>query len=130
MTLVRNIALFFVLFLPLSCATGVATGVLVGPIPPTHIGYEFQVFLTGALPLLLPSFLAVPVLHFAYRFGLRGRGSHAARGVAVLATPAALLAVHVAFFRGAFWSPPLLLLFLVPGAIYGWTFGIVRRDAT
>ncbi len=129
MTLVRNLVLFFLLFLPLTCTTGLAAGFLVGPVPPPRVAYEIQVFVTGVLPLLLPSLLAVPVLHFAYRILLRDRGRAAARWVAALATPVALLAVHLAFFGVTFLGGPLLVLFLVSGAIYGSAFGLVRRGA-
>ena len=89
MTLVRNLALFFVLFLPSSCATGLSGGFFTGPLPTPRIAYELGTFLFGAMPLLLPSILAVPVLHFAYRAWSRRRSPREARWIAVLATPAA-----------------------------------------
>jgi len=38
MILLRNLTLFFALFLPGSCATGVATGWFVGPFDPPRLG--------------------------------------------------------------------------------------------
>ena len=130
MTLVRNLALFFVFFLPLTCVIGMASGLLVGPLPLPRVAYPIQVFVVGVLPLLLPSLLIVPVLHFAYRILLRDRARASARWVAVLATPLALLAVHLAWFGVAFLGGPLIVLFLVSGALYGGVFGLVRGEAT
>lgn len=124
MTLVRNLALFFVLFLPSSCATGLTGGFFTGPLPTPRIGYELGLFLVAVLPLLLPSILVVPVLHFVYRAWSRRRSPAEARWGATLVTPVALLVVHLAVFGVALWSPQLVVLFLVPGAIYGLAFGI------
>ncbi len=128
MTLVRNLVLFFVLFVPLTCTAGLTTGLLEGPLPPPRMAYAIGVFATGVLPLLLPSLLAVPVLHFAYRFWLRDRRRRTARWVAVLATPVVFLAVHLAFFGATFLGGPLLLLLGVAGTLYGSAFGLVRRE--
>jgi hypothetical protein len=125
-TLVRNLALFFVLFLPASCATGLSGGFFAGPLPTPRIGYELGLFLVDVMPLLLPSVLVVPVLHFAYRAWSRRRTPAEARWVATLATPVALLVVHLTVFGVALWSLQLVALFLVPGVIYGLTFGIPR----
>jgi hypothetical protein len=125
-TLVRNLALFFVLFLPASCATGLSGGFFTGPLPTPRIGYELGLFLVGVMPLLLPSVLVVPVLHFVYRAWSRRRSPVEARWAATLATPVALLVVHLTVFGLELWSLQLVALFLIPGAIYGLTFGIPR----
>jgi hypothetical protein len=125
-TLVRNFTLFFVLFLPSSCATGLSGGFFTGPLPTPRIGYELGLFLVAVMPLLLPSILVVPVLHFAYRAWSRRRSPAEARWVATFATPVALLVVHLAVFGAELWSPQLVALFLIPGVIYGATFGIPR----
>jgi hypothetical protein len=124
LTLVRNLALFFVLFLPASCVTGLIGGFLTGPFPTPRVAYELGTFGIGVMPLLLPSILAVPVLHFGYRAWARGRSPREARWFAAVVTPVALLVVHLAFFGVALWSVPLVTLILVPGAIYGMAFGI------
>jgi hypothetical protein len=115
-TFVRNVALFFVLFLPASCATGLSGGWLTGPLPTPRIGYELGLFLVGVMPLLLPSILVVPVLHFAARAFARRRSPREARFFATLATPLALLGVHLVVFGTSLWSVPLVVLFLIPGA--------------
>ena len=71
MILLRNLALFFVLFLPAAFATGVIGGFFVGPIPPPRFGYQMAQFGLAVVPLLLPSVLAVPCIHFAQRRWLR-----------------------------------------------------------
>ncbi len=124
MTLVRNLALFFVLFLPSSCATGLSAGFFTGPFPTPRIGYEIGLFLVGVMPQLLPSILVVPVLHFAYRAWSRRRSPGEARWIAIAATPLALLVAHLAVFGVVLWSLPLVALFLIPGVIYGMAFGI------
>jgi hypothetical protein len=116
--------LFFVLFLPSSCATGLAGGFFSGPLPTPRIGYELGLFLGGVMPLLLPSVLVVPVIHFFYRGWSRRHRPAEARWIAILVTPAALLAVHLAVFGVGLWSLQLVALFLIPGAIYGAVFGI------
>ena len=58
MTLLRNLALFFVLFLPASCATGLVGGFFVGPIEVTRLAYPVALYFSDVLPLLLPSLLA------------------------------------------------------------------------
>ena len=129
MTLLRNLTLFFVLFLPLGFATGLAGGFLEGPMPAARLAYPILVFMVAVVPLLLPSILAVPVLHFAFRRFTRDSGRSAARWIAALATPVALLAVHLACFGETYLGIPLLALILLPGAVYGGAFGLVRRDA-
>ena len=124
MTLVRNLVLFFVLFLPSSCATGLSGSFFTGPLPTPRIGYELGLFLVGVVPLLLPSILVVPVLHFAYRAWSRRRSPAKARFLATLATPVALLATHLVVFGVGLWSLQLVALFLIPGVVYGVAFGI------
>jgi len=128
MTLLRNLLLFFVLFLPASCATGWGLGFLDGPLPAPRIAYPLlQVFTMAVLPLLLPMGIAVVVLHFAFRFGLRDRARAHARAVAIVATPIALLAGHMAFYGTTFVGVPLLVMVATAGALYGAAFGLVRR---
>ena len=127
MSLVRNLALFVLLFLPLSCATGFVGDLFTGPIrQPRPLAYDVQLFLFVFMPQLLPFILSVPVLHFAYRRWLGGSTPRRRRAVAAAVTPLVFLAIHLAVFRGEFWSLPLLLLVCVPGAIYGATFAIPR----
>ncbi len=126
MTLLRNLALFFVLFLPASCATGLVGGFFVGPIEVTRLAYPVSLYFAVVLPLLLPSLLAVPVLHFALRYWARDPRHQASARLTIGATPLALLGVHLAIYGFTYWSLPLLVLFALPGAIYGASFRVVR----
>lgn len=126
MRLIRNLALFFVVFLPASCATGLAGGFFTGPLDPPRIAYDIGLYLFRVLPLLLPSVLAVPVLHFVYRATLLDDPPARARSIAAIATPFALLSVHLAVFGVAFLSTPLLALFAIAGALYGAVFALPR----
>ena len=129
MTLLRNLLAFFVVFLPAACGTGLVGGFLEGPVPAPRFAYDVFVFEARVLPLMIPSLLAVPLLHFAIRWWARDASHHRARTVAIVATPIALLAVHLAFFQLAYWSVALVVLFLVPGVAFGACFGIVRPRA-
>lgn len=123
MTLLRNLVLFLVVFLPLACVMGIGAGFTAGPIDTPRVGYQIQLFLFAVLPLLFPSILAVPVVHFA----LRRFSPERARRLAVLAVPAALFAVHLAIFHDTYWSVPLVVLFAIPGAVYGACFALVQN---
>lgn len=127
--LLRNLTLFFALFLPAACVTGVAAGFFVGPIDPPRLAYPLLHFGVGVLPLLSPSLVAVPILHFAYRSLARSPG-RAMRRIATVATPLALLGTHLLIFGTAYWSLPLVVLFVLPGALYGASFGIARASAS
>ncbi len=128
MILLRNLALFFVVFLPASCATGWAAGFLDGPMTAPRLNYPLaQVFMMDVLPLLLPTLIAVPLLHVAFRYGLRGRTPATARTVAMIATPIALLVVHMAFYGKVFVGVPLLVMVGTAGALFGAIFATNRR---
>jgi len=124
--LLRNLVLFFAAFLPLSCATGLGAGWFTGPLEPPRVAYDVGLFVARVLPLLLPSFLAVPVLHFTYRAVLRDQPKARARWIAAIVTPLALLAVHLVAFGHTYFTPQLVVLFLIPGAIYGALFALPR----
>ena len=83
--------------------------------------YYFRVFF-----VLLPSILAVPVLHFLYKRRARQAEVRSVRWLAVALTPVGLLAVHLAVFGGEYWSIPLIVLFVLPGGLYGLVFAIVE----
>lgn len=124
MKLLTNLLLFFVVFLPTSCAVGLAAELFVGPVPQPRIAYQLEVFATRVLPLLLPALLAVPLLHFGARpLGARLTPAQA-RAWLVGVTPLALLAFHLALVGSAYLSFPLLALFLLPGAAYGALFSV------
>ncbi len=127
MTLFRNLILFFLVFLPTSCTVGIAANWFVGPISPPRVGFEIMHFELWVVPLFLPSIAAVPILHFFYRYRARDSDTGSLRRLAIVATPIALLAVHLVIFGTSYWSLPLLVLYAVPGALYGACFGIVRR---
>jgi hypothetical protein len=129
MILLRNLTFFLFLFLPLTLAIGLVCDFFVGPLEPTSLGYEVQQYYLRVFFLLLPSVLAVPALHFLYKARARHAEAKSVRLLAVAATPLALLVVHLAIFGGAYWSTPLIVLFGLPGALYGASFGIVRPTA-
>jgi hypothetical protein len=126
MTLFRNFMVFVFLFLPLTLVMGLVCDFFVGPIEPTRLGYEVQLYYLHVFRLLVPSIIAVPVLHFLYRSRARTASIGSMRALAVIATPLALLGVHLAIFGTAYWSIPLVMLFALPGALCGYCFGIVR----
>ncbi len=124
MTLFRNLMTFVFLFLPLTLVLGLGCDFFVGPMEPTRWGYEVQLYYFHVFGLLIPSIIAVPALHLLYRSRARAVSRSSVRALAVVATPFALLGVHLAIFGGTYWSTPLCTLFILPGALYGYCFGI------
>jgi hypothetical protein len=120
--LLRNSCLFFVLFLPAAFVTACLAGFLVGPIPPPRAAYEIQVFAFDVLPLLMPSLLMVPAIHFVVRLKRDGSAHWAGPALVVLMMPLALLIPHLALFGFRFWSVQLVVLFTIPGLLYGIAF--------
>jgi hypothetical protein len=125
MTLFKNLVLFTFFFLPLTLVTGLVSNFFVGPLEAPHWGYEVQLYYIHVFKLLVPSIIAVPALHFLYRWRAAAASTNTARALAIFVTPLALLGVHVAIFGGVYWSAPLLALFILPGALYGCLFSIV-----
>jgi hypothetical protein len=126
MTLTRNLIFFIFLFLPLTLAIGLVCDFFVGPIEPTRLAYEVQQYYLRVFFVLLPSILAVPFLHFFYKYRARHAEEKSVRQLAIAVTPVALLVVHLAIFGGEYWSIPLIVIYVFPGALYGASFGIVR----
>jgi hypothetical protein len=124
MTLFKNLMAFVFFFLPLTLVLGLGCDFFVGPVEPTRWGYEVQLYYFHVFHLLVPSILAVPVLHFLYRRRAHAASRGSVRVLAVFATPLALLGVHLVIFGAAYWSIPLVTLFVLPGALYGYCFGI------
>jgi hypothetical protein len=126
MILFRNLIFFVFVFLPLTLAIGLACGFFVGPLEPPRLMYEVQQYYFRVFVVLLPSILAVPVLHFLYRRRARHAEARSVRRLAIALTPLALLVVHLAIFGGEYWSIPLIVLFVLPGGLYGLVFAIAR----
>jgi len=118
-TLLRNLALYFVVFLPAALLTGWVFGFFTGPRSSPRLAYELLRFTFEVLPLLLPSLLMVVVLHFAYRRWLGDGRNGKTVALVALTTPAALLAAHLAAYGIQYWSVPLAVLFALPGALFG-----------
>ena len=81
-------------------------------------------------PLLLPSFLWVPVAHILLRISLRRLERNRVRLFAIVLVPAGLLAVHLSVWGGVVLGPPLLMLAIVPGVVYGLVFRMPRDVRT
>jgi hypothetical protein len=126
MILIRNLILFVFLFLPLTLVIGLACGFFVGPIEPPRLMYEVQQYYFRVFFVLLPSILAVPVLHFFYKRRAQHTEAKSVRRLAVALTPLALLLVHLAIFGGEYWSIPLIVLYVLPGGLYGLVLSIVE----
>ena len=129
MALLANMGLFFVLYLPLSYGIGLLAGFYVGPYQGPNDSYPFLIWLFVVSPLLLPSFLWVPIAHILLRVGLRRLERDRLRLLAIFLVPAGLLAVHLAVWGGLVLSLPLLILMLVPGGVYGLLFRMPRSGS-
>ncbi len=130
MILLRNIVFFFVLFLPAAFLTGFVCDFFVGPRPAPRAGYEIMRFISSVLPLLAPSLLMVPVLHFAQRRWLAHSPYRRALMLSIVTTPLALLVPHLVLYGDRFLSVPLVVLFAIPGALYGAALFPVRDIRT
>ena len=133
MAFLANFALFFVVFLPLTLLIGVPFDFYVGRYQPAEEASQLFYWILLGWPLLLPSVLFVPVAHVALGIARRSQWSldrSALRKFALAAFPLGLLAVHLLFWGTVVFSVPLLVSFLIPGALFGWVARIPksRRD--
>lgn len=124
MALLANIGLFFVLYLPVTYLIGLLGGFYVGPTQGRDDSYPFFIWVVVVWPLLLPSFLWVPVAHIALRLARRRLDRNRLRVLAIALVPTGLLAVHLVLWGGVVLSLPLLIVTIVPGALYGMLFRV------
>lgn len=127
MLLLRNVGLFFVVFLPAAAIAGMLVEAwLVEPAPGWEVGWNPVLALVLTAPWLAPAVLVVPLLHWlaaalAARFSRR-----TARAALLGASPALFLATV-----GVLWGPQNFRLELgLPVAAAGLAFGGVLRIAT
>jgi len=137
MALFLNLALFFVLFLPLTLLVGLPFDFYLGRFQPAEEARPVIYWLIAGWPLLLPSILFIPVAHLALAIARRRQwapDAHAMRGVSLVALPMGLLLTHFLFWGTTVLSIPLLVTFLIPGVIFGWVARIPKvrepREAT
>lgn len=92
MALLSNIGLFFVFFLPLSYLIGLMGGFYVGPTQGSDDTYPLVIWMLVVSPLLLPSFLWIPIAHMLLRVGMRRLEPTQLRLASTLLVPAGPLA--------------------------------------
>jgi hypothetical protein len=132
MALFANCILFFVLFLPLTLLVGLSFDFYLGRFQPAEEAVPIIYWLVAGWPLLIPSFLFIPVLHIMLATVRRRTWAPDRRGMRMLslvAFPMGLLLTHFVFWGGTVLSIPLLVTFLIPGAILGWVARIPRTRA-
>ena len=129
MALLANLALFFVFYLPLTYWIGLPGDFYVGPTQVPENSYPFFIWLVVVGPLLLPSLAWVPVAHVLVRVGLRRFERNRVRGLAAVLLPAGLLGVHLWVWGDVVLSVPLLVVMIIPGALYGLVFRMPRLAA-
>jgi hypothetical protein len=117
MTFLRNLALFFVLFLPLTLALSHGAGLLAGPAIvdgelTRTTPYPVPYWMTSVLVLVLPTVVLVLPLHWLRR---RGLGSVA---VAVT-TSVSFVALVIAIWGAGFFSWPVIVFVALPALAYG-----------
>jgi len=133
MKLVINLALFFVLFLPLTYIVGIPGDYWVGRYQDPDTAPTIYHWMSVGWPLILPSLLWVPVCHVAITILGRARVIRSSpwwRACSLVIWPAGFLAVHVAIYGLIVWSLPLLVTFLLPGMGYGALARIPVRPET
>jgi hypothetical protein len=125
--LLANLALFFIFFLPLTLLVAIPFDLYVGRYQPAEEASQLFLWMIIGWPLLFPSVLFVPAAHVALaiarRFGWSpDRGT--LRMLAVVILPLGLLWFHLWTWGTVVLGAPLLLTFLVPGALMGWVVRI------
>lgn len=126
MAFLANVALFFVLYLPLTFLIGWIFGWYVGPTQGSEDSYPLFIWIVVVLPLLLPGLLWVPVSHLVLRMSRRRLDRAALRRLAIVLLPVGFLAVYLLVWRGVVVSLPLLVLTIGIGAAYGFAFRVPR----
>ena len=127
MALVKNMALFFLGFLP---AVAVASMTLAGVFgdhiessPQWKVGWNPFVWLIMTAPWLLPTAVVVPLLHFLGKGVLRRFSRVVARRVLLGASPALFMVAVLAL-----WGPGNFRLdFVLPVAVSGVLYGALQR---
>ena len=130
MALLANLALFFVVYLPLGFAVGLAGDFWIGRYQSSETGFPLFYWIVVGWPLLVPSLLIVPVAHIALAIGRRlgpEAGAGRLRLLAIAVAPLGFLAVHLGLWGTTVLSGPLLATVLLPGAVYGLVARIPRR---
>ncbi len=130
MAFLANFALFFVLFLPLTLAVAAPFDFYVGRYQPPEEAAQIFYWMFVGWPLLLPSVLFLPVAHIGLavtRRVYRDLDHSSLRRLALAVFPLGLLGVHLLVWGGVVFSLPLLVSFLIPGAVFGWLARIPKH---
>jgi hypothetical protein len=117
MTFLRNLALFFVLFLPLTLALSHGAGLLAGPAIvegelTSATPYPVTYWMTSVLMLVMPTVVLVLPLHWLRKHGL---GSVAVALIAAFS----FVALVIAIWGGGFFSWPVIIFVALPALAYG-----------
>jgi len=125
MILLRNFVLYLLVFLPVAALAGMLMqnlGLSAEVSPEWEIGWNPILWMIVTVPWLLPTILAVPILHYLSRWLTRRFPKGRAR-IAVMIASAILftLALLVLWGPGNF-SPDFILPALVSALIYGAVF--------
>jgi hypothetical protein len=120
--LVLNCLLFFVVFLPLTFLVGAPFDFYLGRYQPPREAAQVMHWLVAGWPLFIPTILAIPLLHVLLAIVRRrswASSPGALRKLFVAAFPIGLLSMHLVFWGDKVFSPQLLIVILVPGAVMG-----------
>jgi len=119
MMLLKNIGLFFAVYLPLSFLIGLPLGFYESESIGDSTAYSFFVWFLVAVQLFIPSLIVFIVLHFVLVLGLvRVIPNHLGIAAIVL-TPLVLLAAHGGIWLPASMTYQVLLVDALPAAILG-----------
>ena len=129
MALLANLALFFLLYLPLTFAVGLAGDFYVGRYQSPEDAAPFFYWIVVGVQLFIPSVLALPAAHLALGAVRRMAGDfepRRLRRIAVVAIPLSFLAIHLWVWGAVLVSVPLLVSILLPGSLLGLAVRIPR----
>jgi hypothetical protein len=122
MTFLKNLGLFFVVFLPVIAITGMIAEGIAGPASPTwRVGWNPLLWLVWTAPWHAPVVVAVPLLHILGRRLARRGSRSAARRTLLVASPLTCAVVMLGVYgpdnAGAGTLLPILLAGLAYGAV-------------
>lgn len=127
MALVKNMALFFLVFLPTVALASMTLAGFLGDhfqsSPQWNAGWNPLLWLIITAPWLLPTVIVVPLLHFLAKGLMRRSPRVVVRRVLLVASPALFIAAVLAL-----WGPGNFRLdFVLPVAVSGVFYGVLQR---
>lgn len=128
----RNLGMYFWMFLPAATLAGMAYRAVFNQpavAPEWDPGWNPILWLIMSVPWLLPTVLAVPVLHVTANHLVRGPWKRTVRGLLMAAAPLLFLLILLGLWGSSYLELHLLLPMLLGAWAYGALFRIPQEPA-